>query len=120
MSHALISGLLTIFKWGSILLCAYAIILACISLFGMMVNLAKSVSGHDKFRLYYLAKTLLGAGVAYLYYYFYYYKGFTVAFFENDTPKAVIILIVCLFLPIALLQASGYLLLIGAPNKKKN
>ena len=118
MNSSLIAVFLMILKWGSILLCAYALILGCLSLFGLLVNVVKGISGKDQFRFYYWAKVALAAAVAYGYYFLYQYKGFTPSFIKSDTPKAVIIILVCLCVPIGVLQASDYLFLTGSTKKK--
>ncbi|HEY5039563.1 MAG TPA: hypothetical protein VIJ93_10870 [bacterium] len=112
MNHSLVAVLLEIFKWASILLCAYSLILGGIALFGFVFNLIKFLFRKDKFfRYFYLVKLLLSALVAYAYYFLYRYKGFSVSVFNADPPKTTILLIVCLSLPVGLLMAIDHFLL---------
>lgn len=120
MNNAMIKIILDLYPWAAILLCAYAVVLGGIALFGFVINLVKTIFGKDTFRWFYVAKLAISAAVAYGYYYLYSYKGFNMDFIKADPPKSTIIMVVCLCLPIALLTASDYFLLSGtAPKKKK-
>jgi hypothetical protein len=119
MNHMFIRIILDLYPWAAIILCAYAIILGGIALFGLVINLFKTVFGHDDFRFYYWAKVAIAAVVAFAYYYLYGYKGFNYDYFIYNQPKSAILFIVWLFLPISLLTASDYFLLSGKAKEKK-
>ncbi len=119
MNHTIAILIEIVMKWGSIILCASAAVLGCVAIFGALINLFKSISGNDSFRIYYIAKTLLAAAVAYGYYFLYNYRGFNESFMMRDTPKSIVIMAVCLFAPIAILQAAPYLFLMGSAKKSQ-
>lgn len=112
MNRALAGILMDVHKWACILLCAYALILGGISLFGLAFNLLRFLSRKAKaFSFYYLLKTLMAATVAGAYYFLTQYRGFNAAFLAAETPKAVILMIVSLCLPMGLLMAIDHFLL---------
>ncbi|HXL72147.1 MAG TPA: hypothetical protein VN963_00860 [bacterium] len=119
MNHLFIRTILDLYPWAAIVLCAYAIILGGVALFGLVINLFKTVFGHDDFRFSYWAKVAIAAAVACAYYFLYGYKGFNYNFFIYDEPKSAILFIVWLFLPISLLTGSDYFLLSEKAREKK-